>query len=704
MNPISLKVKDFMCYGDAFLDFEKFDSALIIGKTNDNFNISNGSGKSSLFGAIEYCLFGDFGDLKLDKVVREGQVQCQVEFVFSINNDKYKIFRSRSSKGSPNVQLFQEINDSWKDVSGRRNSDTENQINKIIKINSKSFRNSTHFVQRDLSGITNLKPTERKKVLKEIFDLSIYSKLEKNAKDKLSSFNKEFIKITSLLESYGDPNNDILLFNNDLKSLNINLNDLIIEYNSKNNKYKELSSEKQILSIELKNTLSNLPSLLEKEKSLKSKKDNLENLIQSSKSELSFLELQINKINDDISKINKIDEALDEKISLIKSNIEKYYLQASKIETEISALKKEKLKLQKLENASKCDSCEQEITGLRSDSIKLRLVDINSLISDLDFKNESLMKKFFIDKEAESDLNIAKQKQDLDIKGLNLFNSKLNNLNISLSKGLLNSKNYEDNLENINSELNLILLEKEKYSIDNINNIKLKITNLSSEVQSLEKDLNSLNNNITNAKNKIAITENNIKQKQELIEKIKDYSKKLEDLSEEIKIYELIVNAFSSSGIPSFIINNLLNDIQTKANEFCEKIKPGLQIEFVLSKENSQGQEVDTLDIRYFYNNKERDFNQLSGAMKFNVTFSIKLALSIIIQEILETEIKFFLFDEIDSSLDVFSSNEFINVVKELQKDYKILLITHGDSLKDKFNTKIIVDQNSDGISTIIQN
>lgn len=704
MNPISLKIKDFMCYGDAFLDFEKFESALIIGKTNDNFNISNGSGKSSLFGAIEYCLFGDFGDLKLDKVVREDQVQCQVEFIFSINNNKYKIFRSRSSKGSPNVQLFEETNNSWKDVSGRRNSDTENQINKLIKINSKSFRNSTHFVQRDLSGITNLKPTERKKVLKEIFDLSIYSKLEKNAKDKLSLYNKDFIKISSLLESYGEPESDILQLKNDLKSYKFNLNKSLGLLNEVNTKYKELTSEKQVLDIELKNSLSNLPSLIEKENTLKSKKSNIEKLLQSSKSELSVVEQQINKIKENISKIDKVDETINEKLLFIQNNLNTYFNEEAKLASEISFAKKEKQRLLKIANASTCESCDQEISNMHSDSLKLRLEQVDSLLVDLDKKINAINQKFFLDKESQAKLIDFRNKQDLNIKNINMFNSKLNDLNVSLNKNLLNIKNNEENLFVLNSELAEIIIEKNKVSIENINIIKNKINNLSSEIESLEDSLNDLQNDITNNRNRIAIIENNINQKKDLIEKIKESKVKLDNLSEEITIYELIVNAFSSSGIPSFIINNLLNDIQTKANEFCEKIKPGLQIEFVLSKENSQGQEVDTLDIKYLYNGKEREFNQLSGAMKFNVTFSIKLALSIIIQEILETEIKFFLFDEIDSSLDVFSSNEFVNVVKELQKDYKILLITHGDSLKDKFNTKIIVDQNSDGISTIIQN
>jgi len=703
MNPISLTIKNFMCYEDAKLDFSKFDSALIIGKTNNNLHISNGSGKSSLFGAIEYSLFGEFGDLKLDKIVKEDKPSCMVEFEFSIQDRIFKIIRSRSSKGTSNVQLFEKLED-WKDISGRRNSDTENQINKLIKINAKSFRNSTHFVQRDMSGITNLKPQERKKVLKEIFDLSVYVKLEKLAKEKLSNLNKDFIKLSAIVEDIGDPKSEIekLQFNLDGIKHNYESNEQsIVELSSS---IKELVDNKSNLSNKIKTSLANLPALSQKEKELNSNKLSLISEIDSLKNNLKINQNKLNELNKQLNSFSKPDDSLENKIQNSNDLILKLSNDKSKIEGSLRYCQNEIVRFKNAASISECQNCLQRVPDAHSENLKNALASLqeeqSNLTKDLDSKNKEINNQNKIYNELKKLL----ERQNADIRNIYLINTNITNIKNSISIIENNILNKENSLNSINKEIESIIIEKSKISIDQINKDKELYNNIVIKIRELESKLNILLENKNNYIKNISIIENNISQNNDKIIKLENTKKSLSLIDEELKVYNIITEAFSSSGIPSFIINNLLDEVQEKANDFCSKIKPGLQIEFLISKENSNGDEVDTLDIKYFYNGKEREYNQLSGAMKFNVTFSIKLALSIIIQQILDTEIKFFLFDEIDSPLDVYSSNEFVNIIKELQKEYKILLITHGESLKDKFINKIIVEQNSSGASTIIQN
>jgi len=705
MNPIYLEIKDFMCYGSAKLDFTKFESALIIGKINNNLDISNGAGKSSIFNAIEYCLFNDFGDIKLDRIVRDGQKSCSVEYCFELQNLFYKILRSRSAKGTSSVQVFESVDlNSWKDISGRRNSDTEDQIKKIIKINPKSFRNSTHFVQHDFSGITNSKPQERKNTLKQVFDLSIYTKLEKIAKEKLSNLNKENIKYSTLLESNGNPN---LEKENSLQKLKL----LKQSFNNINSNRKNMSSELQELinkKINLENSIKqksdNLPLLLAKEKQLKNYISLLETDINKLISNKNSSINKLNSLKIDLSKINPIDNELEQKLNKEK---ELFFRLSNKFNLETKNLEDLKIKAKQFQSASHIDECEtcfqvvssdhSEILKNKIDTVNQSITQLESLLADLNVKiKESQLKQ----KELANSLN----KQNADIKNtytinndINLINSNIENINNIISIKRKEFSNLTIELESIKSEL-------DKKSLESVEELKIELNNINNLILIKEKELLDIQNKLELIKKDINILDNIVLQLEEKIKLNIEYSNKLKELENDLAIYPLIVEAFSSTGIPSFIINNLLNDVQEKANLFCNKIKPGLQIQFVLVKENSSGDEVDTLDIKYFYNGQEREYAQLSGAMKFNATFSIKLALSIIIQEILGVDIKFFLFDEIDSSLDKFSSNEFVNVIKELQKDYKILLITHGDSLKDKFNNKIIVEQNSNGYSTIIQN
>jgi DNA repair exonuclease SbcCD ATPase subunit len=704
MIPLSLKLKNFMCYESANLDFSKFESALIVGKINNNLDISNGAGKSSIFNAIEYALFNDFGDIKLDKIVRDGQQSCSVEFEFNLSGLNYKIVRGRTAKGTATVQLFEFCNSDWKDLSGRRNSDVEEQIKKLIKINSKSFRNSTHFVQHDFSGITNSKTQERKNILKQIFDLSIYTKLEKLAKEKLSTLQKESIKLNAVLEANQDPESSLEKLQLSLANVQINLQEPTKSLSEINEKIEQISIEKNSILEKIKLDSANLPVLESKLKELNLKLLNLQESLKSDNLKLNSL-IQ-NKIKN------------EEKLTLIKEPTDKYEqdLKSLKLEIEndLKLLRNCDVNCQTihnqiitLENAldiSECQTCLQTVPTAHSEKIQKEYDSLVKLKSEETEKLNKISEKIKDKKINEKKLESLINSQNADIKNIYIINNDLSLINNNIINIKDSIKYKEDNILNINKEIEELILEKSKISLDNININKNKYNSLDVNLKNCKNTKNDLLFQIDSFNKELSKLETLIDQKKELINTNKEIRNKLSLLEEELNIYPLIVEAFSTTGIPSFIINNLLNEVQEKANLFCTKIKPGLQIQFILNKENSSGEEVDTLDIKYYYNGQEREYSQLSGAMKFNATFSIKLALSIIIQEVLETEIKFFLFDEIDSSLDKFSSNEFVNVVKELQNDYKILLITHGDSLKDKFTNKIIVEQNQSGFSTIIQN
>ena len=173
----------------------------------------------------------------------------------------------------------------------------------------------------------------------------------------------------------------------------------------------------------------------------------------------------------------------------------------------------------------------------------------------------------------------------------------------------------------------------------------------------------------------------------------------LEKLDNKFAMYPHVVQSFSSIGIPNLIIQNVLDDLQSESNALLSQLKPGLQLSFVIEKTKSDGTQDDTLEIKYLMNGKERDYDQLSGAMKLSVIFSLKLGLSFLLQKMVGTDIRFLLLDEIDQSLDKAGVDAFADIVKFFQKDFTILIITHNDRLKDKFSQDILVDQDINMIS-----
>ena len=86
---------------------------------------------------------------------------------------------------------------------------TEKELHKLTKISYKAFQNSILFAQGDLHGIASASPQERKALLKEPLQISMYTKFEKLAKDKSSNFLERIDKGNILIAEIGNPEDDI---------------------------------------------------------------------------------------------------------------------------------------------------------------------------------------------------------------------------------------------------------------------------------------------------------------------------------------------------------------------------------------------------------------------------------------------------------------------------------------------------------------
>lgn len=732
MKPLRLYIENFTCHDKSFIDFTQFSAALIVGKVEHNDLYSNGVGKTSIFKALEYVLFNQ-SDANLEKVIRDDTDACVIVFDFLIDDQEYRLVRKRTRKGSTDVSLFQrnavggEENDIyhsvsgepyidkdtvkkyWKSLSGSRAGDTEKELAKLIKINPRSFRSTIHFLQNDFGGLSTATPEKRKGILKEALNLVIYSKLEKIAKDRATAIGKDIEKNKTIIESLGNPQKDL----QELMAQTFIIKQTLSEkQNALSNANMELTAHNDKVG-ELTNTHSNLESkftnLLTKEKTVSVEKTKLETSVkeyQSKKSNVSKVakdlvgEIKILKdkqtvlAKEDYSQIDirneeisKIKESVAEHNLIIKSSMEEY----------------EDLKIP-LPTGSKCKNCRKPMTDKDRENHEHHVAK----------EIVALQEKMKASKDAIQISNKKITQHQLIINSLNLSKQQLEGINTSISsknKEILDKKElheeysvllekFTNDLSLKNEELATVREELKNSSLNEAKALQEKIEAEKKNIAIIMAKIAILNKEITHANSNIAVLNHSIDQKTNDWTKAEDLKKALVIFEEKFSVFPNVLQAFSTTGIPNLIIQNVLDDLQIEANNLLAQLKPGLQLSFFVEKTvEKTGDQADTLDIIYQINGKDRYYEQLSGAQKLAVTFSLKLGLSFLLQKMIGTDIKLLLLDEIDQSLDKASVDAFADIVKFFQKDFTILIITHNDRLKDKFSHAILVEQDINMVS-----
>jgi DNA repair exonuclease SbcCD ATPase subunit len=715
-----------MCYNNAYIDFTQFNSALIVGKKENDDKVSNGVGKTTIFKAIEYVLF-NHSDINLEDIIRDETDSCCVALDFIVDDQEYRVIRTRTKKttdisllkrtanqGSDDEVLHKDFiplrNEKfWIDISGRRSADTEKELAKLLKINIKSFRVFVHFMQADFSGLTTATPEKRKALLRDALNLIIYPKLEKIAKDKLNTLNKECDKFKILVENLNNPDLLIQDFSN---KLNINNNELTINANALSglqNSFNDLNKLINKLSNDHSNLEGKFSSLLAKEQLLNSEKSRIEISVKEyTTKKNNVLKLatdlvqELKSLENNQKQLSELDfSQIDTLQDIIVKNKEK--IAQLNLTNSNNALRVQKLKIPIPDNGE-CESCRQIITPEHKQSCQKlldnELKDLTKNIQD----NKNTINLL-------SQQNIVNQQTIVQLKNSKTYLEGLNSSILSKKKDVVdkkasyeeystNLKKFQTELEDKQKQLLLVFQELKESSLDQakvlqlqINKEKLQLTNLNNQIINTNKIINNLNANS-------AVLEFNLNKSKLDKTKKEDYLNLIIEFDKKIVMYPSVIQAFSSTGIPNLIIQNVLEDLQLEANNLLSQLKPDIQLSFAVEKTiEKTGDQADTLDINYTVNGKKRYYEILSGAQKLAVTFALKLGLSFLLQKMAGVDIKFLLLDELDQSLDKASVDSLADIVQAFQKEFTILVITHNDQLKHRFKNIIVVEQDVNFVS-----
>jgi DNA repair exonuclease SbcCD ATPase subunit len=682
MTPLYLRLENFFSHRQSEIDFTEFNSALLIGNVDGDYNISNGSGKSAIFEGILWCLFNKSRVAAMDDIIMWGESECSATLIFSHEGNTYKIERRRSRITSTSTIEFdiRDDNGEWVDISGSTSKLTSDEVINRIKFDYKTFVNSAYFRQNDISEFAESDAGKRKEILKSIIDISKWDNYEADAKAKLKEAKRE----AEILDVLSNDYDDIVL---ELANCNKLYESSIIDVNRLTKERDDIDKKLESLNY----------AYNEKKKNINTK-------------EWDELLLKIEKSKDILGKEKINHTKLTSLIKTINNEI-------SKLERDLAENVKDQNAIILIDNDEKLlENLRRDITTYKADisSSKDRLAELNNVHI---IEGECHTCKSIIDEKVHAQIVNEYNERLSSNKRIYIFaKNKLMELNDKL-------KTYE---KSVRDRRQMKLLEDSKVSIDI--NIKIKKDSLSDYTDSINESIKVINNaqESINMNTKIidSLKDNDFNNlKQDIIlskdrkkvvldelskasmnmgvyqEKVNSYEVRLDSLkdskwqlAEKIKRIEVLLKIskmFGKNGIQTILLNSVIRDLENTSNKLLSTIcTDHFEIIIETQRVGSDGfTMIDTLDLRVKKDGVIQHFKSLSGGEKFRVSLAIRIALSEISSRHGGSSLEFLLLDEINSPLDRHGIETlFVNVIRSLEDRYKIMIITHDDGLKEKFD------------------
>ncbi|MEB3269714.1 MAG: exonuclease subunit SbcC [Leptolyngbya sp.] len=174
MIPQQLTLHNFFSYREAHLDFRGLHVACVCGP--------NGAGKSSLLEAIAWAVWGQSRAATEDDVIHLGTLAAQVDFVFSHQQEIYRIIRSRHRQQGGHLEFQVQTEAGFRSLTRRGMRATQQFICETLRLDYETFVNSAYLRQGRADDFMVKRPGERKQILADLLKLSQYDHLAEKAK------------------------------------------------------------------------------------------------------------------------------------------------------------------------------------------------------------------------------------------------------------------------------------------------------------------------------------------------------------------------------------------------------------------------------------------------------------------------------------------------------------------------------------------
>jgi exonuclease SbcC len=519
----------------------------------------NGSGKSTIFEAILFALYGELKSKKYKEVIRNSNVSQKdsviVELDFEFENKEYKVRREFRGKALSAVAKFYK-NDEL--ITTGAKEVTQNIV-KLTKLSKDAFLHTLFASQKELTSLSSLKNEDRKKMIRKLLGLEKIDFIEKELVEKIREIKRE-------LETF----KEILLSDEDIEQkeqkIKLYKEDIVLIQKDVEIRAKELDSLK-LKELDIKKELDVFIKTKEKKQKLYSSLELIRNsidsnVLQKEKISKEIVELELKQkeyetkksIKDEylnLEKSLKVQDSLKE-ISLKKEGLlkeqEQLRVQYSKTKEDIKLLEKE------------CEPYEQH------------KFDLKSLEQSISLLQDNIIDKQTIEKELHSQILSEK-------KHIEHIDKKINDLH-DLGKNSACPTCTRPLLEEYDKVIDSLKLTVEDNHKTKIKEFQVQLNHILEQKNSLEKDLNQKQKTQQDLIKSITL----IQSKQKDLLKAKEYfsvieqtgvknKKELENLEQysyDEKQHENLQNSFNDLKPKYQYVLNL--EVQIKRIDILKKI------------------------------------------------------------------------------------------------------------------------------------
>ncbi len=693
------------------IGFEKGTLVLITGP--------NGSGKTSIFQALPYTLYGQCEkgrgeDVLNDKVKKN----CHTWVDFSVDEIKYRVDRYvKHSKFGTTVTLTENGN-----VVQKGHREVLPVIEKLL-IPYKLFMNTLLFSQKVKTFFTDLNDSQQKEIFRKILTLDEYVLYHKESGAELKGIDENINNINIRLSM-----NDVLRIETEeqIKTREEEKKQFYIKKEQELNewfldrevlktkisvieaKYWEKAKEKldeqlskvdnQIGFISQKlNSLSSVLSKALKELDIRWKAKESEIVTAGTLAEsgvhIEFTDFKLNEGEE----LRTAEDIIEKEITELREDWSEIEKGEFKLEAEYTQLANESsgLKSKLATPGSECPTCFQTITHESEKKIKKK-------IELLDANIGKLAKRIGEHQDEGEEFQISISKRRDKIKVLVLTH----NATIDSAEKISKTKKQEikKRLETALTKLQTaVVAEKEKVnfeSIDKHQEYKQTLIDLKKDRQDIQKSLEEkkkLYDSLSNMNAHLEAMNVNIKDMEaseydELIisalnEKLVDVAvgrnklnKELAVLVGEAKMATFWRTGFSSSGIQSMLIDEAIPYMNMKMSEYMEKLSGGrYTVVFDTLKATKDGKDLrDKISVNVFDNITHADSRvKLSGGQERIVDIGTILTLCDLQSMVQDVQFNILLFDEIFDALDDENIGFVANLIKNASSNKWVGVISH---------------------------